>query len=800
MLQHMTKSLHCFVVALAVLLPRLAFSQTVSGRVTEPSGAPIPFVNVALYSTDSALIGGGTTDMDGRFSIKGQKGQFYVEASFLSYQTYYSEPFELDADGKRDLGKLVMEENAQMLEEVVIEAERSQMEFKLDRRVFNVGADLSNAGSNASEILANVPSVDVDIDGNVSLRGSENVRILVDGKQSGLTGSGNADALRMLQGNMVEKIEVITNPSSKYEAEGEVGIINIVLKKEKQKGFNGTFEVQGGYPTNYGASYSINYRRKWINLFASSGLNYRRRPGQGSSFQEYNGPDTTYRFERDRDHRRGGLSTVNRVGADFFINDQNTLTTSLLYKYADADNTALIEYRDLNQAEEVVLSTIRDEDENEISQDIEVAITHVKTFEKEGQEWTTDLRATQNDDSELAQLTQTSSSPFIPNSFQRSSNTEDERNYILQSDYTHPIGKKGKFETGVRASIRRIENFYSVDLKDSADAEWEPLTDFTDELIYTENIYAAYALFGNEWKRFSYQFGLRSEYTDIRTELRISKQVNPRDYLNFFPSAHLNYELSEFNSLQVSYSRRLSRPSFRELIPFFSYSDPRNFYGGNPDLDPEYTDSYEAGFLSQFDRGSILTSLYYRHTTANTQRITLTDTTGLIRTFPINLGTQDAYGLEVNMSYDIADWWRFNANLNTYYATIQGEYRGVSYNTDVLTMSGRINTMITLPQEIDVQVALRYQAPQATPQGRRLSITTFDVGASRDVLNGNGTLIFSVKDVFNSQIRRSIVQTEFLYSESAFQWRARQFLLTFSYRINKQKSRGGKPEGLMDEY
>jgi outer membrane receptor protein involved in Fe transport len=800
MLQHIFITLRIQLLLAVILWPGLIAAQTVHGTVTEPSGAPIPFTNVALYASDSTLVTGTTTDMDGRFSITGKPGSFYIESSFLSFQTIYSDVFQLAAGSTFKIGQLVMKENAQMLEEVVIEAERSQMEFKLDRRVFNVGADLSNAGSNASEILANVPSVDVDIDGNVSLRGSENVRILVDGKQSGLTGSGNADALRMLQGNMVEKIEVITNPSSKYEAEGEVGIINIVLKKEKQKGFNGTFEVQGGHPTNYGASYSINYRRKWINLFASSGLNYRRRPGQGSSFQEYNGPDTTYRFQRDRDHRRGGLSTVNRVGADFYINDKNILTTSLLYKYADADNTALIEYRDLNQAEEVVLSTIRDEEENEISQDIEIALTHVKTFEQEDREWTTDFRITQNDDSEIAQLTQTSSSPFIPNSFQRSSNTEDERNYILQSDYIQPIGKKGKFETGVRASIRRIENFYSVDLKDSANAEWEPLTDFTDELIYTENIYAAYALYGNEWKRFSYQLGLRSEYTDIQTELRISKQVNPRSYLNFFPSAHLNYELSEFNSLQVSYSRRLSRPSFRELIPFFSYTDPRNFYGGNPDLDPEYTDSYEAGFLSQFDRGSILTSLYYRHTTANTQRITLTDTTGLIRTFPINLGTQDAYGLEVNMSYDIADWWRFNANVNAYYASIQGEYRGVSYNTDVLTMSGRLNTMITLPQEIDVQGALRYQAPQNTPQGRRLSITSLDLGASRDVFNGNGTLIFSVKDVFNSRFRRSIVETEFLYSESQFQWRARQFLLTFSYRINKQKRRGGKPDGLMDEY
>lgn len=738
--------------------------------------------------------------MDGKFIINTKPGEYYLEISSIGYKNHLTKPVIVAEGSDVALGKIVLTENAQLLEEVVIQAERSQMEFKLDRRVFNVGTDLSNAGSNASDILANVPSVDVDMEGNVSLRGSENVRILVDGKQSGLTGSGNADALRMLQGNMIEKIEVITNPSSKYEAEGEVGIINIVLKKEKQKGFNGTFEVQGGYPLNYGASYSINYRRRWVNMFASSGLNYNERPGNGTSFQEYNGLDTAYKFERDRNHVRGGWSTVNRVGADFFLNDKNTLTTALLYKYSDGLNDAEIIYRDLNRIEEVLLTTTRNETENEVSQDVELALTHVKKFDKKGQEWTTDFRVTQNDDSETAELIETSSAVAVPDAFQRSSNTENERNYIFQSDYTHPLGKKGRFETGIRASLRQIENFYSVDLKDSLEADWEPLTDFTDELTYTENIYAAYAMYGNEWKRFSYQLGIRSEYSDITTALRLSKQTNPRDYLNFFPSGHLNYALNEFNSLQLSYSRRLSRPSFRELIPFFSYTDPRNFFGGNPDLDPEYTDSYEAGYLKQFERGSLLTSAYYRHTTANTQRITLTDTTGLIRTFPINLGTQDAYGLEFNLSYTIASWWRLNGNMNTYYAVIQGDYRGVSYNTEVLTMSGRINSTITLPKKIDVQAALRYQAPQNTPQGKQLSMTNLDLGASKDFFKGNGTLIFSVKDVFNSQIRRSIVQTEYLYSESNFQWRVRQFLLTFNYRINKQKPRSFQREGMMEEY
>lgn len=759
---------------------------------------PVPFASVALYTADSTLVSGTTTDEFGSFSLDAKPGKYYIITSFLSFEDAVIPDIQKTEGQSLNLGTITLRENAQMLEEVVIEGERSQMEFKLDKRVFNVGKDLSSTGGNASEVLANVPSVDVDIDGNVSLRGSENVRILIDGKQSGLAGSGNSDALRMLQAGMIEKVEIITNPSSKYEAEGEVGIINIVLKKERQKGFNGSFEVQAGYPENFGGSFSINYRRKWINMFASSGLNYRAAPGSGSSFQQYDGPDTTYSFAQTRAQTRGGLSNVNRFGTDIFINDKNTLTAAMLLKFSDGNNTAKIEYEDLNNAQEVILKTVREEQEDEHTTDIEVSLTHEKTFERKGQKWITDVRYTMNDDTETAELVETNS--IAPNdlNYQRSSNVEDESNFLLQSDYTHPIGAKGKFETGTRISLRDIQNKYGVELNN--DGFWQPLNDFTDDLRYTENIYAAYGLYANEWKRFSYQGGLRMEYTDIETELKISNQSNPRAYLNFFPSTHLNYNINEYNSLQASYSRRLSRPSFRSLIPFFSYTDPRNFYGGNPDLDPEFTDSYELGYLKMFEKGSFLGSFYYRHTDGIVQRITLTDTTGLIRTFPINLGTQDAYGIEVNFNYDAAKWLRLNGNINAYYASIQGNYRGESYNTTLLTTLARANAMIDLPKDISGQANLRYSAPRNTPQGRTLSITTLDLGFSRDLLKKNGTLILSVKDVFNSRRRRSITETAYLFSESEFQWRARQFLLTFNYRINQQKKRPSAGESFEEDF
>lgn len=776
-------------------------ASSIGGKAIDESGEGVPFANVILYQLDSSIAAGASTDDRGFFTLEAKPGKYFLQIQFLSFGTATVSDITKESGKSLRLQPIIMKENAEMLDEVVIQAERSKMEFKLDKRVFNVGQDLGNAGSDAAEILANVPSVDVDIEGNVSLRGSENVRILVNGKQSGLVGSGNADALRLLQGNMIEKIEVITNPSSKYEAEGEVGILNIVLKKEKEKGFNGSFELQTGYPDNHGGSFSINYRRKWVNMFASSGINYRSAPGFGTSYQRYSGPDTSYVFESDRNHKRGGLSSVNRAGADFFINDKNTLTAAVLYKYADADNTATIEYRDKNNVNEVTATTVRDELENEISEDIEASLTHVKTFSKKDRKWTTDIRMSKNYDTELSDLVESYSATNRTPTYQKSSNTEDEVNYLMQTDYEHPIGKKGKFETGARVSLREIQNNYKVELSDDA-VTYKTLDAFTDNLLYIENIYAAYALFGNEWKRFSYQFGLRGEYSDIETDLQISGISNPRSYFNLFPSGHFNYKISENNSVQISYSRRLSRPSFRELIPFFSYTDPRRFYGGNPDLNPEYTDSYEAGFLRMFEKGSFLGSVYYRHTTNVVQRITLTDTTGLLRTFPINLGTQDAYGIEMTMSYTINDWWRMNGNVNAYYANIQGAYEGVNYGTTLTTLTSNITSIINLPKDIDFQASLRYRAPRNTPQGKALSVTVLDAGLSKDVLKGNGTLVFSVKDLFQSGRRRSIIDTETLYSESDFLWRARQFQLNFNYRINQKKKRGaaGRPGGDGDDY
>ena len=762
----------------------------VKGLVVNEQNVPIPFASVAAYALpDSTLATGVATGENGTFSIALKKGDYFLKVSFLSYKAKKTETIKV-ANEVINLGNIVLTQDNVTLEEIEVRDEKSSIQLDLDKRVFNVGKDMANLGTNVSELLDNVPSVNVDIDGNVSLRGSGNVRILIDGKPSGLVGIGGTDGLKQLQSSLVDKVEVITNPSARYDAEGEVGIINIVMKKEKRKGVNGSFEAVMGFPHNYRLSGNVNFRRKKVNFFTNYGINFRESPGQGSTYQEYISDEFTNIYQSERQHVRGGLGNSIQFGADYFLNKYNTLTVSGLYSYNKGNNDATLLYEDFDNNNNLLQTVDRVNDEVEIKHNVETAVSYVKTFEQKGRKWTVDAKWMLNDDTETANYIEESSDASVLPLIQRSDNTEDEIVYFFQSDYVHPFSKKGKFETGVRLNLRYLNNKYKVE--EEIDDVWTVYDEFNNHFVYSENIYAAYAMFGNQFKAFSYQFGLRAEYSDISTELLETNEKNPRDYLNWFPSVNFSYELPKQHTLQWSYSRRLNRPRFWSLLPFFTFSDNRNLFTGNPDLNPEYTNSFEMGHLKNFEQGNILSNIYYRHSTGVIERVVLINEDGTTQMLPINFATQHSYGIEFNFSYNITKKWRVNANWNGYRDILEGTYEGVDYSNDAYTWTSRISTKIGLPKDVDFQTSLNYRGPQNTTQGRSLAVYGWDGGLAKDILNGNGTISFSARDILNTRKRRRITETIDYYAEQEFQWRARQFLLTFNYRLNQKKKRGGR--------
>lgn len=768
----------------------------VKGKIIDAeTQAPLPYATIGLFSQkDSALVAGGITDDGGLFTLEAQPGFYYVSIDFLGYTSQSIEKISLSEEQPViDLGVIAIQSEVTDLKEVVVEGERDQVQLALDKKVFNVSQDPINAGRTAADILSNLPSVSVDGDGNVSLRGSGNVQILIDGKPSGLLSFDGAEGLRQLQGNLVENVEIITNPSARYQAEGMAGIINIVLKKERNRGVNGSFDFTVGQPDNYGAAINMNYRREKLNFFVNYGIFYRNITNRNNTlYQEVARNDTTFITRQRTINRQSGFSNNIQLGADYFFNEKNIVTTSFTYRYSKGKRNSEIEYMDyLFSTENLQNITRRYQDEDEIEPNLEYALNYKKTFQREEHELTALLSYIDNWEDSEQLFTESFFNPdYTPsdreNRLQRSFNYETEKQLLLQADYVHPFNEKGKLEAGIRNTLRDITNDYLVDeLNEQQD--WEPLPGLDNDFIYDENIYAAYLIASNKINKFSYQLGLRSEYSDVMTELLREGDVNRRTYLNSFPSAHFTYDLPSQNAVQISYSRRLHRPTYNDLSPFFTFVDNRNFVSGNPDLNPEYTHALEVGHIKNFEQASLSSALYYRHTTGKIERIRSVDEEGNSITQPQNLSTEDAFGAEFISTYQPFAWWKLDANLNFFRAITDGSNLDQSFQSDTYSWFTRLTSRFTLWSNTDLQFRGSYEAPQQTPQGRRLATYFLDLALTRDILKNKGTLTLNASDVFNSNRSRMIVEGAIFYTETNFLRRPRQINLTLNYRLNQKK-------------
>jgi outer membrane receptor protein involved in Fe transport len=774
----------------------------VKGKLVQAGTSdPVEFATVSIFNeSDSSLVTGGLSDMDGVFNVPVKPGSYYLRIQFMGFEDVMISSVEVSKSNPvYNAGNVQVSENETLLEEVVVQGERTQMEMTLDKKVFNIGKDLSNLGGSATDILDNLPSVQVDVEGNVSLRGSDNVRILIDGKPSGLVGLSSNDALRQLNGNLVESVEVITNPSARYDAEGLAGIINIILKKDQKKGMNGSFQVNTGVPDNHGGSVNLNFRKDWINFFTNVGANYRRYNGSGFSEQTFfnAGPNAPSFTERDRSHDRGGLSYSTRFGSDFYLNDKNTLTLSFLYRYSDEENETQLIYNDFFEPSGVDSLTVRRDNEGEGDENLEYALNYTRNFNRNGQKLTADFQYQNNNEQERSDLVESDGTTFsnqIPFLYQRAVNDEIEERYMFQADYTHPFASDGKIELGTRYTDRLVGNDYLVtERNESGVYEVDPA--FSNEFEYEEDVLAIYGILSNKFSKLSWQMGIRYEFTKLITNQKTDMVRNEQNYGNFFPSLFLTYQLTEIQAIQASYSRRISRPRGRRLNPFSSISDNRNYYVGNPNLQPEFTDSYELGYLLNLKKSSFYGGLYYRYTEGVEQRLRSTDENGITFTRPYNVSIERSFGAEFNVSQDFTDWYRVSGNVNFFRSYVPGGSVAfgdevVTYNeAEAVSLSTRVSNNFKFQNLFDAQVNVNYRAPRNTVQGKNLSVTSVDVGVTRDILKNKGTLAFNVSDLFNTRKWRSETFNENSFQYSEFQWRSTTATLSFTYRLNQKKQR-----------
>ncbi len=459
-----------------------------------------------------------------------------------------------------------------------------------------------------------------------------------------------------------------------------------------------------------------------------------------------------------------------------------------MYNFGDGVNKSTLTYNDfVNGA--AAGSTVRTDREAEDEENIEASLNYRREYERKDQVFTVDFQYNKRYDGETSDLTQTENDNTV---LQRSENLAQDKNWLFQTDYVHPFSTHGKAETGLRSSTRTVNNEYG--LEELQGDEWVIFPAFNNNMIYTERVHAGYVMAGNKFNKFSIQAGVRGEYSDITTELTVTDELNHREYFDLFPSVNLGYEFTTDRMLQFSYSKRINRPHFRELLPFSNFSDSRNFFQGNPNLNPEYTHSFEAGYLVNWPSGSILSSAYYRYRVGDIQRVVQIDNDGTTRMFPVNVGTTDAYGLEMNFSYTIGRWWDLTTSANFFRAITEGVFEGKNLGRDTYAFHARAMSKMRLPQGFEFQTSFFYRGPRKTTQGRRLASYSLDMAVAKDVLKGKGTVSANVRDLLNTRKWRSITEIpeENYYAESVSQWAPRQIRLTFTYRLNQSKKSEGR--------
>ncbi|MEO5776159.1 MAG: outer membrane beta-barrel family protein [Flavobacterium sp.] len=829
------KKLHYLLSALVLLTSITIFGQektervkvAVTGKITEKtSKLPLEYATITLKnSKNPKLIFGGITDNKGDYSVDVVPGTYDITLEFISFKPTIISQKQLTQ--ATNLGTTGLEEDATQLNEVVVRAEKSTVEIKLDKKVYNVGQDMIVKGGTASDVLDNVPSVTVDADGNVALRGNDNVKILIDGRPSNAINI--ADALRTISADALDKIEVITNPSARYDAEGGGGIINIILKKGKNQGINGTLIGTVGDPRNYGLVSNINYKSEQFNLFSTLGYNDSKSPGKSKTDTDYLNTDGTIQNSiNERSTRERGRKGFNyNIGADWYLDKTLTWTNTFNYRKNDGSNPDNVFL--YNNFPDITENFIRNRynDQFTRTKDIEYATNFTKKFKKDGHKLTIDMSFSNDLDNDNSTITDYIIGQESNATKEATINYQTQKNNLFQSDYVLPLGKNSQFEAGYKGNFNQLLTDFRVGSIDDG-GNYIPNYNYTNTLFYKEKINAFYTQFGSKINKFSYLLGLRFENSDIDINLLTTSDFTNKKYHNFFPSAFLTYQIKEESTISLNYSRRISRPRSRFINPFSNYSSNINLFQGNPDINPSFTDAFDIGYMTKWNKVTFSTSMYFNRTNDVFQFIrrpngnyavtTVVDgpdildengqvvsivggadlTTPVILSTPINLAREDRFGFEFNLNYSPYKWWRLNGNFNFYQSKITGDYSYTLQNTgevinenfdnSAVSWFTRVSSKITLPYKIDWQTNATYNAPQNTAQGKNLGVLSANLAFSKDILKDKATISLNVNDVFNSRKRISETHLESLDSYSEQQWRQRQINLSFTYRFNKVKT------------
>ncbi len=808
-----------------------AFGQSkISGQVFDPEDRTLPMADVILYSSDGMTqIEGESTDDDGNFTIDGLSMDDYIlEVSYMGYKSKRINVSLSESKPNVRYKKIVLVEDADMLQAVEVSATQTSLKVDIDKKVYRVNTNAVSEGTSASEILKEIPSVEVDVEGKVSLRNSENVEIYINGKPAGLTDENRGDILDQLPAGSVQQVEVISNPSSKFDAEGAAGIINIIMKTDGKKDatYYGSVNAGVSYPWkgkargNVGAN--INYTKDKWSIASSIGLNHRVMMGGGYTKRETyrsNDPsfrgDTTY-LDQTRDQEMNMKSGFFRLGVDYSANDKNKFGLSGMFSMGKRGNNQVMDFSDgylIGGEKELWNKTLRTTTSDGMRYMGNVTFDYKHIFAP-GQEWSSAITFSPNKNDNDQTFSQVPTYHFFQlavagdkdNYEQHQISEGHNRTLDIQSDYTQQITSTIKLEAGVKASIATQGNQVTSERKDLGSAVFVDEPEFHNDFELRQNVYAAYVSYAQKFGKFGMQLGLRGELTDIAWDLfSADDHSDKKPYGNLFPSAFFSYALNEKSELQLSYTRRISRPRRYWLNPYVNVSDPTNIYFGNPNLDPEISNSTEFSYLLNFKKHTFMASVYYKATQDLVQQYRWIYNEAMWST-RANLATSHSGGLELIMknNFKVVN---LTYNINLYAYALKGGLFNVStvipgegiFDKEVtiedksnFSWTGQITADFTLPKSIRLQATGNYRSKIKTAQGSNLHNYSVNLGLRKSFLNQKLTASLAVRDLLNSRKRRSVTESDDFFQESEFFFSGRTFNLNLSYNFGNLKSKDKK--------
>jgi outer membrane receptor protein involved in Fe transport len=778
----------CSITTILAQRPTQRKTFSISGKIIDKDNkAPLEYATVVLKNLKTQKISGGITNTKGFFNVKVSPGNYDISVEFISFKTLNFPNRKIDKN--LDLGTVVLSEDGQVLDEINIIPEKSTVDIRLDKKIYNVGKDMTVKGGNVADVLDNVPSVSVDVEGNVSLRGSENVRILIDGKPSALVGLDGTSALRQLPADAIERVEVITSPSARYDAEGTAGILNIILRKGKVTGFNGSINPTIGNPAQYGISTNLNYRTKKFNLFTNTGYNYRNGPGNSSNDVTYfdtKADDPARKItgylneQRNYDRLRKSFNTS--FGLEYYLTERSSLLGNIVYRKSDGKNDSTNDVTIFNTDNILTETRNRLEKENSNSTTTQYSLNYTNKFNDTGHQLTVDLQYSKSKQDEFSNI-------FENNVFiEDNSTVQSSSSKLFQIDYVYPFGEGSQLEFGFKNDLDSRNSDFVVNTTG---------TNPSDVLVFKQNITAVYGQYGKKINKISYLLGLRGEFTNIDIDLVNTQKSDKKKYSQFFPTLNIGYELTDDESITLGVSKRLRRPRSWFLNPFPSRTSETNIFVGNIDLDPTFTTAYDIGYLKKWSKITLNSSVYFQHSTGVFQFISqengdFVDDIPVIVRSPINLSSEDRYGIEFTANYKVSKKVNFSGSFNYFGFETIGEHNGIDFGNKDSSWSTRFNARVTLPAKIQWQTRLSYRGAQNNAQSTRKGIFSANLAFSKDLMKDNGTMVLNISDVFNSRKRQGTSYTTFSETYGEFQWRERQISLSFVYRFNQKKNQKQK--------